>query len=77
MSDQVVTKEQIVKLIRDEQIRPEDLYTTDDLDGWRRRVQVEQDAKALAEREKTDNEDPTAKYRDPRRNPFIRLNPDL
>ncbi|GEM_PF-2983283 len=75
MNDQVVTKEQIIKLIKDEAIKPEDIYSPDDLNDWHHRTEVEkrvaEEKKAEAERDK--NEPPGAKYLDPKRNPLIKI----
>lgn len=73
MTDHVVTKEEIVRLIKDEHLRPEDLYSPEDLDGWKLRAEVERRVaeEKKAEEERRENPDPKGKYLNPKTNPLL------
>lgn len=74
MSDDIVTKDQIIRLIRDEKLRPEDFFSQEALSEWQHRAEIERrlEAEKKAEAERDKNESPNAKYIDPRRNSFIK-----
>lgn len=74
MSDQVITKDQILELIKREGIKIDDLYAgTPELSEYRRRVEADLalEREKAAEEAKSKPED-KSKYVDPKRNPFIK-----
>ena len=76
MTETTVTLDQIKRLIRDERIKPEDLFEGEDLNDWRRRVEIEARLEAEKEAEKEAAADPDAKYLDPAKNPWIKTETD-
>lgn len=86
MNDTIITKDELKRLIRDEGIRPEDIFTADQLkptlDAARaagyadaRAADVLDMSRGAAPKKTDDGEaeaDDPAKYTDPARNPFIK-----
>ena len=85
MTDVVVTKEDLLRLIKADGLKPEELFSSYELREWQRRQEVETKlreedlAKLEAAKEEAKEEAPVgaeSPYLDPARNPMIKLESD-
>jgi hypothetical protein len=73
MSEQIITKDELKRLIKNESIRPEDLFEGEELAQYRKRIEAE----LALERERTAAKPDPDKYTNPAKNSFIKTNPDF